>query len=135
MLTSKNNHTDKFLRGIWRKRILKVVGPYCVWSALYILLSGRESIIGLMKDLLTGGAAPQMYYLLVYAQLMLLTPLLIKHLETKRILLYSVTPVVLVIWELVGLLRIDVPNIAVLFSSWLVYYLFGLEWSRWRRLL
>lgn len=26
----------------------------------------------------------------------------------------------------------DIVKIAVLFPAWLVYYLFGLEWERWR---
>ena len=38
----------------------------------------------------------------------------------------------LVVWELRALCGVDAPNIAVLSPVWLVYYLFGLEWERWR---
>lgn len=72
-----------------------------------------------------------MYYLLVYAQLTAVTPLLFRLLRRCRAALYAVTPCVIAGWELLALSRVDVPNVGVLFPTWLVYYLFGLEWQRW----
>lgn len=118
--------------GVIRRRLLKIVAPYLVWSAVYLLATRPETILGVLKALLTGGASAQMYYLLVYAQLMALTPLLFRLLRSHRTLLYSLTPLVLVAWEILAALRIDAPNIGILFPVWLVYYLFGLEWERWR---
>ena len=65
-------------------------------------------------------------------QLTVLAPPLLRLLRSHRAALYLVTPCVLVAWELRALCGVDAPSIAVLFPVWLVYYLFGLEWERWR---
>lgn len=76
-----------------------------------------------------------MYYLLVYAQLTVLTPLLYGLIREHGTLHYAVTPCVLLAWELMAALGIDTPRIGVLFPTWLIYYLVGLEWEKWRELL
>lgn len=76
-----------------------------------------------------------MYYLLVCAQLTAVTPLLFRLLRRCCAALYAVAPCVIAGWELLAPLRVDVPSVAVLFPTWLVYYLFGLEWGRWRGFL
>ena len=129
MLTTE----EKVLRGgVIKDRLTKVVVPYLVWSCIYLMVSPPDTALGIVKALLTGGASAQLYYLLVYVQLMLLTPLLFRLLRTHSVLLYAVTPCALVTWGLLALLRVDAPNIAVLFPTWLVYYVAGLDWPRWR---
>lgn len=76
-----------------------------------------------------------MYYLLVYAQLTILTHPLFKLLKAHRTLLYIITPCTLVAREILALLKLDDPSISVLFPTWLIYYLFGLEWHRWHEIL
>lgn len=71
-----------------------------------------------------------MYYLLVYAQLLLLTPLLYRLLRRHRALVYAVTPVFLGCREIVALLGVALPQIQVLFPAWLLYYVLGLDWER-----
>lgn len=118
-----------------RRRLLKIAVPYFVWSAIYFVAALPETILGVLKALLTGGASAHMYYLLVYAQLTVLTPLLFRLLRSHRALLYAVTPCALVAWEAVAAFQVDAPRLGILFPAWLVYYLFGLEWRRWRSLL
>lgn len=76
-----------------------------------------------------------MYYLLVYAQLVALTPLFLRLLRVYRTLLYAVTPVVLLVWELLAASNIDSVRFGIFFPAWLIYYLFGLEWSKWSEFL
>lgn len=129
MLTGRRKVlTGEVLRG----RIARVLGPYVVWSLIYLASSCPGSVREVVMALLTGGAAAHLYYLLVYIQLAVLTPLLMRALRSHREALYLVTPCVLVVWELRALCGVDAPSIAVLFPVWLVYYLFGLEWERWR---
>lgn len=111
---------------------MKVAVPYLVWSCIYLAASPPGTVLGVVKKLLTGGASAQLYYLLVYAQLVLFTPLLFGLLRTHRLFLYAITPCVLAAWGLLALLRVDVPGIAVLSPTWLVYYVAGLDWRRWR---
>lgn len=112
--------------------MLKIAAPYLIWSAVYLLTARPETVLGVLKALLTGGASAQMYYLLVYAQLVVLTPLLFRLLRSHRVLLYAVTPCVLLAWEALAAFQVDVPRLGILFPAWLIYYLFDLEWSRWR---
>lgn len=81
--------------GVIRRRLLKIAAPYLVWSAIYLLVARPETVLGAFKALLTGDASAQMYYLLVYAQLVVLTPLLFRLLRSYRVLLYAVTPCML----------------------------------------
>lgn len=117
--------------GVIRRRLLKIAAPYLVWSAIYLLVARPETVLGAFKALLTGGASAQMYYLLVYAQLVVLTPLLFRLLRSHRVLLYAVTPCMLLAWEVLAAFQVDAPRLGILFPAWLIYYLFGLEWSRW----
>lgn len=105
--------------------------PYLVWSAIYLLANPPQSALGAVRSLVTGGASWQMYYLLVYAQLVALTPLIFRLLRRWKPVLYAVTPCVLVAWEVLAALGADAPSISFLFPAWLIYYLFELEWSRW----
>ena len=102
---------------------------------IYLAASRPETTLGVLKALLTGGASGHMYYLLVYAQLTVLTPLLFRLLRSNSVLSFAVTPCMLVAWEVLAAFQIDAPRLGILFPAWLVYYLFGLEWRRWRALL
>lgn len=121
--------------GVIKKRIQKAAWPYLVWSAVYVAASRPESVAEAVWPILSGGASAQMYYLLVYAQLVVLTPLLFRLLKSHRTLLYAVAPVAVVLWELASLPGVELPHLGRLFPMWLVFYLVGLEWDRWCSLL
>lgn len=116
--------------GVIQKRLVKALMPYALWSTVYFLLFGNGDLLSLLKGLLTGSCAAQLYYLLVYAQLVVLTPWLHGMLRRHRALIYSVTPVVLLLREVLGAFGLSVPHLASLFPAWLVYYLMGLDWGR-----
>lgn len=92
--------------------------------------SGRP--LGLFKALLVGTASAQLYYLLVYAQLVLLTPWLYRTLRSRRVVMYAITPAVLVLRESLGVFGLSLPGLGSLFITWLIFYLMGLDWPRWK---
>lgn len=73
-----------------------------------------------------------MYYLLVYAQLVLLTPALYRMLDFAwaRAALYAITPAITLVRIGLALAGRDSIGamVGVFCGSWLVYYLLGLEW-------
>lgn len=96
-----------------------------------IALSRPESASEALLPLLTGGASAQMYYLLVYAQLVAITPLLFKLLRMHRALTYATASVAVALWEVAALFGVDLPNLGRLFPMWLAFYVAGLEWGKW----
>ncbi len=106
-----------------------------MWSVLYAVLLWHEGPLGVMKSLVTGGAAAQMYFLFVYAQLVVLTPLLYRGLKACRALVYAVTPVALIAYELATLAGYPLPVLHRLFPMWMLFYVVGLDWPRWKKLV
>lgn len=119
----------------YKKRIIRVLIPYILWTVLYTLppiLSG-SSILTIVKNLVTAQAAPTLYYIFVYIQFVLLTPLLARLAKSKyRHWGWLITPVSMVIFKYYGLLSGHTPNIYLsLFWSdaclgWFTYYYLGL---------
>ncbi|MBR1946572.1 MAG: acyltransferase [Bacteroidaceae bacterium] len=85
-----------------KKRIIRVIIPYIIWTTVYTLpqiLSGG-SILLLAKNLITAKSAAIMYYILVYIQFVLLTPLLGNLAKSKyRHLGWFITPIYTLIFK------------------------------------
>lgn len=98
-LTPESRCAD--ISAFYKKRICKILIPYFIWSLIYILIAGQSNPFHIIQDLCFGSAASQMYYLLVYAQLVFLTPLLYRMLKKVwgRIVCWALTPIVLIIRE------------------------------------
>ena len=96
---------------------------------------GHKGPLGILQNLLTGGAAAQMYFLYVYAQLVVLTPLIYRGLKSCRGLVYAVTPVALIAYEAATAMGYSVPVVGRLFPMWMLFYVVGLDWGRWKRLV
>lgn len=112
-----------------RRRVGKVAAPYFVWTAAYLMAKRIVVPSAVLTALAVGGASPQLYYLVVYLQLVLLTPLLFRLLEKPgpRAALYVVTPLTLCVRYMLSIAGISLP-IQAFCGSWLVYYLLGFEW-------
>lgn len=119
-------------RAFWGRRLGKVLAPYVLWTLFYLVARGELAPTAILGAILTGGGSAQMYYLLVYAQLVLLTPVLYRLLDFAwaRVALYAITPVITL--ARIGLALAGQDSIGamvgVFCGSWLVYYLLGLEW-------
>lgn len=120
---------SKILRGV-AKRLHKVLIPYLVWSGIYLVVTQRLTAGGIVKGVLFGTSSAQMYYLLVYAQLVMLTPLLYRVLRSHRLLVYCVTPVFLLVREVAAIVGVALPQVQVLFPAWLLFYVLGLDWGK-----
>lgn len=70
-----------------KKRITRVLVPYVVWTVLYSLPmlyhSGPGGISRLVYNLITTGACGTFYYIYVYIQFVLLTPLMFRLANSK----------------------------------------------------
>lgn len=71
-----------------------------------------------------------MYYLLVYAQLVLLTPVVFKIINAGYgWVLWCITPVTLIVRELFAFWGTNAsPIFSAFFGSWLIFYVMGIQW-------
>ena len=121
--------------GVISRRLKKTLPPYVVWSIAYALASGHTDPFAVLKLVLSGGAAPHMYFLFVYAQMVVLTPLLFRTLKRCPVLIYAVTPLSLIAYATVVVTGGDLPSIGRIFPTWLLFYVVGLDRARWRGLV
>ena len=78
-LTKADN--DNWL-AFYRRRITRVLVPYFIWTVIYSIQDIQsEGLSVLVKNLLCANATTTLYYIFVYIQFVLLTPLLSKHVE------------------------------------------------------
>ena len=87
-----------------KKRIWKVIVPYILWCVGYTLLAGGGPR-KVFSNLITTNAAPHLYYIFVYIQLVLLTPLLGRILKSRyRWIVFVVTPVSAILYKYIPIL-------------------------------
>lgn len=112
-----------------RRRIGKIAAPYVVWTALYLVARGALAPLAVLTALIVGAGSAQLYYLVVYLQLTLLTPWLLRLLDrpAARTALYAVTPATLLARYALSVVGLSLP-IQAFCGSWLLFYLLGLEW-------
>ena len=120
------------LGGVLERRLWRTLPPYVVWTLAYALLLQGSGTWGALKALLTAGAAAQMYFIAVYLQLTMLTSLLYRLLRWRPLIVYAVTPLSLAAYEVLTAVGIALPILGRLFPMWLVFYVVGLDWERWR---
>lgn len=119
-----------------RKRIIKVLIPYLVWTLIYSIINRisqpTEIPIAFIKGVLSGNAAAIMYYIFVYCEFTLLVPLIDKLAKSQfkyigflitpfEILLIRVLPIVL------GIELNKYVNMMVTISclGWFTYFYLG----------
>lgn len=118
--------------GVLARRVRRTLPSYIVWSVVYATLVQRAGALGAFKLLLTAGAAAQMYFIAVYLQIVVLTPLLYWLLHRRRWLVYAITPMSLAVYEIATAMGLCAPILGRLFPFWLIFYVIGLDWNRWR---
>lgn len=115
----------------FKKRIIRVIIPYLIWTVLYTLQSGDYKSLPL--NLLTTNAASHLYYIFVYIQFVLLTPILGKLAKSKYAhLMWLITPVYLIFYKYIplfngkevgGYLHFVCWNLCL---GWMTFYYLGL---------
>ncbi len=118
------------IRAFYKKRILRVLYPYLIWSVIYTVLYGNYRAF--LWNLLTGQCCSVYYYILVYMELTLLAPFLMKISRSNLYFLpYFVTPISLIIYAYLVQCGRDLgyPYDLDLFLLWLNFFYFGLRLS------
>ena len=103
-----------------------------LWSVAYALLLQHSGALGVVKGIVLGSASAQMYYVLVYAQLVVLTPLLYRLLRSCPAVPYALGVLAIAGREAAALAGIELPHVQAIFAVWLIFYVVGLDWERWR---
>ena len=118
----------KSIRHFYGRRFIRVFIPYIIWSLVYIVFTGDYA--NALINFLTGNCCSIFYYIFVYMQLVLVTPILVMIKNTKiNWIGYIVTPVAIMIEYLLTFngITISYPyNINNLFV-WIIYYYLGLN--------
>ena len=79
LTNTDNDNWEKF----FKKRIVRVIIPYIIWTILYSVASKAWTPKALALNLLTAKSAATMYYIFVYIQFVMLTPLLGRLAKSK----------------------------------------------------
>lgn len=126
-LTPRGRAADA--RSFLRRRVGKIAAPYAVWTTLYLVARRALAPLTVLAAFVVGGGSAQLYYLVVYLQLTLLTPWLFRLLDrpAARAALYAVTPLTLCARYALAVAGVSLP-IQAFCGSWLLFYLLGLEW-------
>ena len=97
----QNNNWNSF----FKKRIIRVIIPYFIWTILYSIAFYNRSLDKIFINLLTAQAAAPLYYIFVYIQFVLLTPILGKLAKSKyHYLGWLITPISILIFKYFELL-------------------------------
>lgn len=133
-LTKTNVETKK----IYKKRIMVSLIPYMLFTIFYTIGKGYKAGVGISlasigKNLITTQGSGVLYYLVVYIQLVLLTPLLVRIARQKKWFLnlpvLIIQPLFLLFFYL-GIINGDIlkeaPYYMMFFPVWLTYYYLGI---------
>ncbi|MGV8905545.1 MAG: acyltransferase [Acetobacterium sp.] len=115
-------------------RIKRLVIPFLVWSSFYTLLTvflaaGKVTVFDSLFKLVFGLSAIQLYFIPVLLQLAVLTPILVKGIQTNRgtKLLLWITPLYLIgLYAYAIIFKSQFAFYQTFFPAWFVFYYAGL---------
>lgn len=132
----KQNEVNYSKKDFYKKRIKRLLVPFFIWSFIYSIIwmirnYEEIQIMGLVKSFLLGTNAPQLYYLIVLLQLTAITPVLIKIVEKRKVILdiiiFAITPIYTIF---VALFQYKFGRIFsyynIIFVAWITFYYLGL---------
>lgn len=119
-----------------KKRIMKVVIPYIIWTLVYVVLFNIKTPtsipIAYLKGLISGKSSAIMYYIFVYCEFTLLMPLIDVLAKSKyKYLGFAIAPIEIILMRLIPLIAGYQMNtmIAGIMSisclGWFTYYYLG----------
>ena len=115
-----------------KKRIIRVLIPYVIWTIIYSIFY-KYSLKNFIFCLFSTKASPILYYIFVYIQLVLITPILSKILKYNlHWFLLFVTPFFIIIYKYLPLFfNYEYSFLfncifSISFFSWFIFYYFGL---------
>lgn len=119
-----------------KKRIMKVVIPYVIWTLIYTIISNIKSLASIplvyIRNLIIAGAAAMMYYVFVYCEFTLLIPIIDKLAKSKyRWFGFVISPLEIAAMRLIPLLADYKVNkyveliMHISCLGWFTYYYLG----------
>ena len=92
-----------------KKRIIKVIIPYVIWSVIYVLIHNYKEPSQILKNfiigLITANSAAIMYFILVYCQFTLLIPFIDRLAKSKYMWAgFIISPLEIVIMRIIPLI-------------------------------
>ncbi len=119
----------------WVANRLRRIGiPFLIFSILAAtiqMIRNKDTIIKYVIHIVLGTSSTQLYYIVVLVQLILITPFLIKIIQSKNLYTKSIviiiTPIYLGIIAIFNIkFNIKIPQYQTLFLAWILYYYIGL---------
>lgn len=112
----------------YKKRLSKVLIPYCIWSIVFTVVLGNYN--DFIVNFLTARCCPIYYYIFVYAQLVILTPIIIKIIKSNiRWIGWFLMPMAIIIVRYIMPFYnadVSVLIIRIPFFMWFGYYYLGM---------
>lgn len=127
-LTNKNIIDD--ISKFYKKRISRVLIPYIIWSIIFLIRDKDYNINSILFKFITGQTCSIYYYIIVYLELILLTPILIKALKSKiNKFIWLLTPISIMILYICIFIGnpIQFPYNVLSFTVWIMFYYYGLQ--------
>ena len=119
--------TDNDIKTFYKKRLLRVFIPYCIWSIVYTIASNKWDEF--IFNFITGQCCGIYYFIIVYMQLTLLVPLISKLIQSKYWKLgFIITPISILI-EYIFIFnneQITFPFNALFFVVWFIFFYLGM---------
>lgn len=116
------------IKSFYKRRLLRVFIPYTLWSVVYVIYSGDYS--NAILNYFTGNCCSIFYYLFVYMQLVLVTPLLMYLMKSKlKWIGYLASGIVILVEYFLAFNNVTLVypyNINNLFV-WVSFYFLGLN--------
>ena len=123
-LTKLNNNN---IKDFYKKRLLRVFIPYCIWSVLYTIASNIW--VNFIFNFITGQCCGIYYFIIVYIQLTILVPWISKLIKSKYWKLgFMITPIFIFIEYIFFLSnkQITSPYNGLFFGVWFIFFYLGM---------
>ena len=125
----ENDNWGKF----FKKRILRVLIPYVIWTVLYCVVKKAWSLDQLLYNLVTAKASVMFYFILIYIQFVLLTPLIGKLAKSRyRWMGWCIAPIATLVFRYYPLLSgSEYPTMIKIIMgncclTWFTFYYLGI---------
>lgn len=132
LITSEKFNNKDYIKSFYKKRFLRIGIPYLVFSLIAFILNDDLRHISLSKKifyLLIGQANSIYYYIIVYLQLIVLTPILVKLInKINPIFIYSLSFLTILFEYCLILLNkpLPFPYNVLSFTTWILFYYMGI---------
>lgn len=121
------NLVNNNIKIFYKKRLMRVIIPYCIWSILYTIASNKWD--DFIFNFITGQCCGIYYFIIVYIQLTILVPWISKLIQLKYWELgFLITPFFILIEYIFTLnsKQIMSPYNGLFFGVWFIFFYLGM---------